>query len=174
MTTYTWGTVSGSWNSSNWTPSGYPNASTDQADITSAGTYTVTVATGQTYQLDALVLDDANATLQVDGTLNFTGTDKTFALEAGTLQLNGVIEGATIEASGGVLSLSSGTFQGVTYQGELDIPDSQTLTTLTTLGGLVVEKAGGAAGGTIALGTGANLDVTGGLTVGTVSSIGSI
>ena len=129
MTTYTWGTVSGSWNSSNWTPSGFPNASTDQADITSAGTYTITVAAGQTYQLDALVLDDANATLEIDGTLDFTGTDKTFALEAGTLLLaGGVIEGATIEASGGVLSLSTGTFQGVTYQGELVIPDAGTLT----------------------------------------------
>jgi fibronectin-binding autotransporter adhesin len=173
MTEYVWGSETGTWGTPNyWTPAGPPNASTAQAVIDTAGTYTVTVGAGDTYQLDTLVLDDANATLAVDGTLDFDGTARTIALEAGTLTLQGgVIEGATIEASGGVFIFNAGTLDAVTYRGQLDIAD---YADVQSTGGLVVEGPSGTPGGTLAFGNFSELDVTGGLTVGTAADHGSI
>jgi hypothetical protein len=175
MTTYTWGSTTGYWSTAgNWTPNGGPpNAATDQADITTAGAYTVTVDASTTFLLDALVLNDASAELDVQGTLDFAGVDNTLALDAGTLLLDsgGVIQGATIQADGGTLAGNDGTLNGVTWQGALHLPDS---TTVTVEDGLTVETAAGGPGGTIVVGNDSTLNVSGGLTVGDAGSPGSI
>jgi hypothetical protein len=170
---FVWIAGSGFWSlPGNWTPNGVPDAATAAADIIQPGTYTVTVDPNTIFTLDQLVLDNANAELGVQGTIDFDGIDNTLALIAGTLLVDsgGVIQGATIQAEGGSLAITNGTFDAVTYQGELDVSE----TTLTVKNGLTVETAAGTPGGTIVLAYSATLSVTGGLTVGTAASPGSI
>jgi hypothetical protein len=176
MTLYVWGSNSDFWSSrTDWTPTGTPNAVTDEAEFTTPGSYTVTVDPSQESLLDALVLDDPDAELDVRGTLRFAGVDNTLALDAGTLLVDsgGVIQGATIESNGGSLGISGGTFDAVTYQGELDLPN-YAYAALTTENGLTVEGTGGTPGGSIVFGYNSTLNVTGGLTVGTAGHPGSI
>jgi hypothetical protein len=172
MTTYNWGTDSGLWSvDTNWTPTGVPSAATDQAYITAAGTYTITVDP-RTFLLDSLVLSDPDAQLDVGGTLDFAGVDNTLALDAGTLLLDGgaVIQGATIQSDGGTLTSHSGVLDDVTYQGELDLAANYGL----AVQDVTVESAAGTPPGTIVLAYNSILDVSGGLTVGAPGSPGSI
>jgi hypothetical protein len=62
ITTFTWADgTSGDWGTgSDWSPNGIPNG-TDNASISGVGTETVTVSTNEA--VNALTLDDANATL---------------------------------------------------------------------------------------------------------------
>ncbi|MGA9865028.1 MAG: hypothetical protein WBQ75_01160, partial [Acetobacteraceae bacterium] len=68
----------------------------------------------------SVTLSGAGVTLAVDQVLAI-GT--TLAFSTGTLELNanGVIEGGTVIANGGQAVFNSGTLDGVTYQGTLDL-----------------------------------------------------
>ncbi len=85
-----------SWNASNsdnWSNSadwsnGTPNSTDVDADISIAGTYTVDIANGDSFTVNTLTLNDAGATLQVDGTLVVTTS---LSLTAGTLDLTGTM-----------------------------------------------------------------------------------
>ena len=73
MTIYTWSAGTASWDAlDTWSPTGTPNATTDQADITNPGAYAITVEAQQTYLLGALVLNAVGAVLEVQGTLDST------------------------------------------------------------------------------------------------------
>jgi hypothetical protein len=97
MTSFTWvGGSSSNWaDPANWTPTGFPSATGDTATIDAAGTYTVSIASGETDTIDSLTLNAAGATLSVGGTLAFGGAN-TASLEAGTLVIGsgGAITGA--------------------------------------------------------------------------------
>jgi hypothetical protein len=76
MTTFTWkSSISGEWvTASDWMPAGGPpDISTDSAVIDAAGSYTVTVG-GEIFSVDQVSLDAATATLQIDGSLGFSGS----------------------------------------------------------------------------------------------------
>jgi len=112
MTAFTWvGGSSANWaDPANWTPAGYPSAAGDTALIDAAGTYTVTVNSGETDTIDSLTLNASGATLSVSGTLAFGGAN-TASVDAGTLVLGStgaitgspdvtVAAGATFDVSG--------------------------------------------------------------------------
>ncbi len=101
MATFTWtSTKSGDWNTaSNWSPATVPNASNADVLITTPGTYTVTIAAGASDAVHSVALDSAAGTLEVDGTLDFTGGpgDITGPLQA-VLTMNGgtIVNGGTM------------------------------------------------------------------------------
>jgi hypothetical protein len=100
----------------------------------------------------------SGGTLGVDGTLTNTGTlslgsDGTIA----TLAVNyeGEIRGGTIKDSGGGLVGQGGTLAGVTYEGTLEVGNSESLVVTS---GITLEGAGGTGTGTMAI-TGAGSGV---------------
>ncbi|MGO8740411.1 Hint domain-containing protein [Rhodoblastus sp.] len=146
MTTYTWTGASGNgdWNDAgNWSPStGFPNAYGDEALITAAGNYTVTIS-GESYSVGVLQmaggatlalqsatltvypsdgganLSDLGGTITVDGasTINFEDTWTTAQL--GTID---AASGATLDFAG-TLDNSSAIFvvgAGVLLKGAID------------------------------------------------------
>jgi len=93
--------ASGIWNSApNWSPATIPNGAAENATISIAGTYTVTLNTNQ--NVNTLAINSANTTFShSSGTLSAS----TINVSAGTYSLNGgPISGANISISG------SGTF----------------------------------------------------------------
>jgi hypothetical protein len=113
MTAYTWiGGSSANWaDPANWTPTGFPNVAGDTATIDAAGTFTVSLAAGETDSISSLTLDAPGATLSVNGTLAFGGANSA-AITAGTLAVGStgaivgdpdvtVGAGATFDISGG-------------------------------------------------------------------------
>ena len=120
-----WGTAA------NWNPATVPDR---VATISLPGTYTVTIASNETFNIGTLIVSDTGATLSVAGTLDLTDT---LFLKRGTVSIafTGTIAGGTIDVTGGTLSgigdgsggLFSpadgvgGTLDGVTLEGTLDL-----------------------------------------------------
>jgi hypothetical protein len=147
VTTSTWNvSTSGNWNNpADWL-GGVPNSSTTDVVISIAGKYTVDLGSGETYAVHNVTLNNATATLQIDGTLNLAGA---MTLTAGTLTLDGTISGGTIVAGGGTTTFAGGTLSGVTYQGTLNF--SAASSSLTVVDGLTMTGSGGSGAGTINL-----------------------
>ena len=160
MATSTWlSAVSADWTSAgNWT-GGIPDAFTDAALISAAGTYTVGIAASESIAADAVTLDAPDATLNLAGTLSLGGASALLALDAGTLALHGTLQGGTVEAQGGALAVGAGALlDAVTWQGPLAV---SALSTLNVSGGLTLRAAGGATPGTLDLTAAtATLDLT--------------
>ena len=116
-----WSTPSG------WDTGSVPDADTDDAFITTAGSYDVQIGAGESIIVDAVELNAVGATLEVQGTLTLGGTSDTLGLAAGTLLLGagGVVAAGTIDATGGTLASQGGTLSGVTYQGALVLAGDQ-------------------------------------------------
>ncbi len=101
MAGFTWtSTTSGDWNTAtNWSPATVPNASDADVSITTPGTYTVTIAAGASDAVHSVALDSAAGTLEVDGTLDFSGGpgDITGPLEAVLTMNDGtIVNGGTM------------------------------------------------------------------------------
>jgi hypothetical protein len=98
--TSTWNSgVSADWSvGTAWTPSGVPDATNADVLINAAGAYTVSIAGNESYQVDAVTLNDAGAVLSIAGTLDFAGSGKTLRVTAGTATLNGgtIADAATL------------------------------------------------------------------------------
>jgi hypothetical protein len=118
MTTFTWNTgTSGDWASSTaWSPVGMPDGSADAAVIASAGSYTVTIGSGETQLVNSFTIGNnvfgfgaATPTLDVAGMLQLTGSSPASDLLQGGLLVDagGVIEGS------GLLGASS--FSGFSF-----------------------------------------------------------
>jgi hypothetical protein len=104
MTTYTWKGVNGDWSvAADWTPSGVPGTG-DTADITIAGTYTVTAGpsagSSEEESAAAVKVDDASAVLAINGSL----TVGSLTLTAGSVSVDG---SATLVRSSATLAISS-------------------------------------------------------------------
>ncbi len=150
--------ISGTWTAAaDWSAGAVPSTSSDVtiavAPAAGSTAYTVTLASAS--RVDSVTLDQAAATLDVDnGTLT---VGKAFAVEAGTLALNGSgeISGGTIKESGGTLVSQGGTLAGVTYDGTLEVGNFDSL---VVTGGITLEGAAGTGTGTMAI-TGAGSGV---------------
>ena len=147
-------TAGGLWDGANWS-NGVPTSST-AATISGTSTFTVTVEAGLAAAAAALVINDANATVNDLGSLalgtGLTLTAGTFALGAG-----GVLSGGTVTlGTGGHLLNQGGTLSGLTYDGTLDL--SQAAAAVTLSGVTLAGATGGTSSGTINL-TGAGADL---------------
>jgi hypothetical protein len=155
MTTYKWQTgVSGDWSiTGDWTPAGTPNAATDDAVIAAGGTYAVSIGAGESFTVGGVTLDAAAATLSVasGGTLILAGTAAVI-VNQGTFQLDGLLQGGTIESAGGTAQFGgNATLNGVTWLGQMTIASESIL---NIAGGLRVKTAAGLSPGTIDVSTG--------------------
>src|SRR5271154_4106707 len=122
MTTYTWNGGSGAWNvASNWTPStGFPNAFGDEALITAAGTYAVTLS-GASYSVGVLQ----------------TAAGVTVALQSATLSIYPSAGGADVSSLAGTISVDAAstlTFQDTWTTAQLGTIDAASGATLNFSG----------------------------------------
>ena len=93
--------TSGDWGTAaSWNPAAVPDR---VATISLPGTYTVTIAGNESFDIGTLTVSDTGATLSVAGTLDLTDT---FFLKRGTVSIasTGTIAGGTIDVTGGTLT----------------------------------------------------------------------
>ena len=138
--TITWtNTAGGNWSvSNNWSPNQVPGVS-DTALITNSGTYTITVTTVVGVSNVFLGSSSGTQTLTLSsGSLNATNISTQTTNGAITLA-GGTIANATINLTNGTsLIAQSGTFNGVTMSGTLDVGNSVNAADLTVTNGLVL------------------------------------
>jgi hypothetical protein len=119
--TASWNGVSGIWRiAANWTPGVVPD-STTAVTIDAAGAYWVAINTPA--EAASVTIDTPLATdpLLINNTLAI-GTDLTVTSGKLVLDEGGVIEGGTISMGpNGKIVYNGGAFDGVTYQGTLDM-----------------------------------------------------
>src|SRR6185437_12562582 len=123
MTTFVWGTtvggsgLSGDWNTGTlWAGGIVPDAASAAVLIGAPGSYSITIAAGETEIVNTLTLTGGAANLTIDGTLEFAGPLPTSSIAgaiplivgatgeiAGTGQFSagGLVNGGTIDANGG-------------------------------------------------------------------------
>jgi hypothetical protein len=152
MADIVWNGGSGDWtDAQDWTPAQVPGSG-DNASIAGTEASDVLVSAGETVTASGVMLDNSNATLEVDGVFD-AGT---ITLEAGTLANYGTIADATLVLNGGTLTADEGVFSADTIQGGFEIGGSDTA---IVQGGLTDESLDGTAPGTIAIdGSFATLD----------------
>jgi hypothetical protein len=121
---------------------------TDDALISNAGTYTVTLS--DTEGPNSITLNDANATLSVTSSGIVLGSPMT--LDAGALALSGIIIGSTVVNSGGVFLPNGGTLDGVTWQGPLAGMAGSGFYSLNIKDGITLENLAGTGPGTLDMG----------------------
>src|SRR5580658_10888259 len=145
MTAYTWIGGTGDWNvAGDWDPAGPPTA-TDSATISEAGpAYTVTIDSADVAQ--SLTENSASATVDDIGSLTLGGT---FTLSAGTFILGqgGTLSGGTTNLTGGTFACDGGMLKGVTFDGTLDLSESDASVSIAK--GTTVNNAAGTGAGTI-------------------------
>ena len=107
MTTHSWTTAfSADWSAdANWSPTGAPNAFTDDAVIAASGTYTVSIAAGEAVQANTVSVTSSGATLSVLGSLTLGST---LSVQSGLVAVGGVLSGGTATVSGGTLEVTPG------------------------------------------------------------------
>ncbi len=145
MANATWKGGSGSWDTETlWSTGVIPSAG-DAVTIDASGSFTIT-ENGTADAAGSLTLNDASATLLIEGTL---AVSTTLADTAGTLELaSGVIDGGTL-VLGGTLIGAAGTLQGVTVLGPLALTGPGQ--SITIGGGIHLLGPGGIGRGTLAL-----------------------
>jgi hypothetical protein len=126
MTAYTWVGGAGNWDvAGNWSPSSPagPPTATDTATISAGGAaYTVTVDTADVAK--SLTESSASATVDDTGSLTLSSS---FTLGAGTFILDdgGTLSGGATELEGGAFACDGGTLSGVTFDGALDLSETE-------------------------------------------------
>jgi hypothetical protein len=145
VTAYTWIGGTGNWKTaSNWSPAGPPTA-TDTAAISETGAaYTVTINSADVAQ--SLTESSSSATVDDVGSLTLSST---FTLSAGTFILGsgGALSGGATKLTGGTFTCDGGTLSSVTFDGALDL--SETDASVYIASGTVVNNAAGTGAGTI-------------------------
>jgi len=146
-------TAGGTWDTgTNWRPTGGPGGA-DDAIINVAGTYTVTIDAAD--PANTATLSSAGATLLIAASgqlLLDNATAPVLALEAGTLDLAGILTGDTIVNTGAALRMSGGTLDGVVWDGPLN-GDAGSFGILDIKDGITVNNAVGNAPGRRAIST---------------------
>ena len=156
MATFSWlSAVSADWTAAaDWSGGSYPNAVSASTSIGVAGSYTVSIAAGESIAVNTMTLNAPGASLSVAGTLSPAGR---LVLAGGTLQLTGTLLGGSVLLAGGSVAVAAGTLDGVTLLGSLDLGDGvlsqffgyQQSGTTYVRDGLTAEKISTAPGGTI-------------------------
>jgi hypothetical protein len=150
-------------------PNGVPSTTADSAQFTGTSTYTAEIATGITYTVGSVLLDDANATFDLLGNLS-VGTSTAsgmVTITSGTLIIdsasgagnNSRLRYATVADNGGTVEFAGGTLIDVTWQGTLDLSAANAKVKANVNGtsspsndatiALTVEGAGGVGNGTV-------------------------
>jgi hypothetical protein len=162
MTGYSWiNGVSGDWSTSMDWSGGVPNSSTVSVTIAAIGTYVVDIAAAESFAAGSINLNDASATLRIDGTLNLA---RTLTLNAGTFDLDGTVNGGTINTRSGIFTVAQGVLNGVTCQGEIRLTGPSS--SLAVTGGISMSGTSGAGSGMILLtGAGSSLNFDGSQTL---------
>ena len=124
----TWNNSTASWTTTgDWSTNALPTAS-QEAVLAGSTTYAVTL-TG-TQSPFSVLLNNANATLSDQGTLDLTGT-LTLTGGAFTLASGGVVAGGTVSDPNSLMKFSGGTLNGVTnaitYEGTMNVGAGSTL-----------------------------------------------
>jgi hypothetical protein len=141
-----WSGKTGDWQvAANWSD-GAPTTPSSYAIIKAAGTYSVSIAHGLEYHVGSVWLNGAGATLSIAGVLDL---NTKLTASKGTLNLSGTINGGTVVANGGKISLQGGTLSGVTWRGVFDL--SATGAKVTIEDSLKMTGADGTGRGTIKL-----------------------
>ena len=165
--TITWtNTAGGNWSvTNNWSPNQVPGVS-DTALITNSGTYTVTVTTVVGVSNVFLGSSSGTQTLTLSsGSLNATNISTQTTNGAISLA-GGTIANATINLTNGTsLIVQSGTFNGVTLVGTLDVGNSVNAADLTVTNGLVLN-------GTALVGNPTNINYAGYITFAGSQTLG--
>ena len=117
--------VSGSWNTAaDWNPAAVP---TGQANISVAGTYTVT--SSQNNSVGSLNITNANATLAIAGASTFTINDQPGSVNEGMIQVG----------DGSALDLNAGT---MTNSGVIAVASATHATSVGILGAVTLNGGG--------------------------------
>ncbi len=157
MTNKTWDGASADWSiGGDWTPSGFPGTA-DLAMLNGTGTYVVTIGTSSSAhefeQPGSLSIIDPDATLSL-ATGSTLAVVSLLDLAAGTLALgSGILQGGTVDLAGGTITGYGATLDDVTFLGTLNISYSG-VQSPDIEGGLTLDTASGAPGGTLALNSG--------------------
>ena len=119
MASYIWtGPNGGDWSDpANWTPNGVPG-SADAALVNLAGSYTIALDVAS---IGSLTLDAPGVTINPAAALALAGV---LNVQAGTFTVSNTITGGTIRPDGGTIDYASGTLDGVTLDGPLDLSAS--------------------------------------------------
>ena len=171
MANTSWNGLTGEWTDPTQWSAGVP-ASTTDALITAAGTYVVTISASDNVAANSIIINDAGATLQAFGTL----TTSLLTVTAGTLEIDGTVQNATIALAGGVVDFGQSAianFSAVTWTGgALDLGTGSA--DLLVNNGLTVKGANGAPGTINIEGSFSNLGVEDAETLSAVTiNIGS-
>lgn len=130
MSTSTWNGVNGDWSdSADWT-GGVPNSSSANAVISAAGSYEVTISSGEAFTVASVSMTDASATLALEGAAALTVTGAFANGGAVDLDASGVDGGGSLTIDGTL------TNDGRVRVGNKDLSAATTL----TLGGLINNK----------------------------------
>jgi hypothetical protein len=151
MPTSTWNvSTSGSWGIAKDWLGGVPNSSTTDVLISIAGAYTVSLKAGQEYAVHDVTLNNATATLDIEGVLDLAGT---LNLTSGHLHIDGAINGGTIATGGGNVTFDDCTLTGVTWEGALNIdaPLDSGPEAVNVAGGLTLTGANGVGAGSLSI-----------------------
>ena len=129
--------------STNWSDGALPR-SVDTVSIEQAGTYTVTIPNGATADAASLTLDNATATLVVDGTLTLNGA---LTIDAGRLIADSNnVDGVTTFTNAGTLEIATAATIGVVANTggtiQIDAGDTMTLSGSTITGGTITGGGG--------------------------------
>jgi hypothetical protein len=156
MTTSDWIGGSSDWSDAADWSNGVPNDGGAVANLGGSNAYTVTIAgpldggPPESFTVGTINITDPNAALNIDGTLTVASE---IDIGASTLSLAGTIVGGTIKQTGGTIVFSTvgpewtGTLDGVTVQGTLDLSGNQAAVNIKD--GLTVTGANGAGPGIV-------------------------
>ncbi len=130
MSTSTWNGVNGDWSdSADWT-GGVPNGSSANAVISAAGSYEVTISSGEAFTVASVSMTDASATLALEGAAALTVTGAFANSGALDLDESGVDGGGSLTIDG-----------TLTNDGKVKVGNSHlSAATTLTLGGLINNK----------------------------------
>src|ERR1700743_2512209 len=126
MTT-NWKGGNGNWQTAaKWT-AGAPTTPTSHAVINAPGAYTVTIGSGLEYHVGTVLLDDAGATLAIQGILDLAGK---LTATKGTVLVTGEIQGGTIAQTTG-LRLQGATLSDLDFDGPFNLDANASTITIS-------------------------------------------
>jgi hypothetical protein len=107
---FSWISGDGDWsNSEDWNPTGVPSDIGSNATIDASGTYTVEIDSSEGFAVNSVTLNNAGATLAVDGTLSL---ESGFSIAAGKITGDGSLFVTGGSIGGGTISVTNQEISG--------------------------------------------------------------